>query len=152
MENSEEEIQFSCYNSKIKSFETHYVSLSFFNTYKLKFDSVHSILCPICGQNIENQYIRNGEYNSALENVTYKNGKKDGLYLRFYSNDKLYEKSNWNNGVLDGVCELWYDTTGKIMKRMTYVNGKLHGLFQYWAQDGTLYESKNYVNGVIENN
>ncbi len=79
--------------------------------------------------------------------MTYKNGKKDGIYERYYTNGTLYEKSNYEEGVLNGLCEFWYDTTGRKMKHMTYVNGKLDGIYKYWDQDGNIFESFNYKNG-----
>ncbi len=147
---NQEEITFQCYNSKIKQIEEHSLPLQEFLLHAKTFDSVHPITCPICNSIIENkQYIRNGEWNTQLEKVTYQNGKKVGLYERYYSNGNLYERSHYDdNGKLNGLCEFWYDTTGKKMKHMNYVNGKLDGIYKYWYQDGILFESYEYQNGV----
>ncbi len=143
----EKRITFECYNNKKRIVEEHIIIESEFLEHAKKFGSVYAITCPICGISIEDKYVRDGEWNTQLERVTYKNGKKDGIYERYYTNGTLYEKSNYEEGVLNGLCEFWYDTTGRKMKHMTYVNGKLDGIYKYWDQDGNIFESFNYKNG-----
>ena len=130
-----EEISFQCYMKKEKKIEEHVIPLEEFLLSAKKIDSKHSLVCLVCGSNVDSQFVRNGEWNTKLEKVTYINGKIDGLYEKYYSNDKLYERSNYDNGVLNGLCEFWYDTTGKKMKQMTYKNGKLDGVYKYWCED-----------------
>ncbi len=144
----EKKITFRCYNKKKREMEEHIISEMELNEHVKKISSIYSITCPICGDSVDNQYVREGEWNTQLERVTYKNGKKDGLYEKYYSNGNVYERCNYEEGVLNGVCEFWYDTTGKRMKHMTYVNGKLEGSYKYWCQDGSIFESYEYKNGV----
>jgi antitoxin component YwqK of YwqJK toxin-antitoxin module len=153
--NDSDIITFTCYNKKMKSNEKHIHSKNEFEEHARNFTSHYHISCPTCGRDVENEYIRNGEWivtfskecKNIMEKCTYVNGKFDGLYEHFFLNGTHYEKSYYKNGVLDGPCTFWYDTTGKRIKHMTYVNGKLEGSYKYWSQDGILKEDFIFKNG-----
>ncbi len=91
------------------------------------------------------------------------NGKKDGLYKRYYrkidnNNDigKLAKICNYNNDILDGEY-IEYKSNGNIKVKCNYVNGKLHGEYIKYnslqveepdTQD--LLQVCNYVNGELD--
>lgn len=150
----EQIISFNCFNKKKNIEEIHSFPLSDWNSHIQKIDSKHSIICMECNRVIDkNEYVKNGlfEYkigDKIIERVNYVNGLLDGLYERFYVNGNYYEKTYYKNGLLDGSCDFWYDTTGKKMKSMTYKNNKLHGLYKYYDQDGIIKENFVFNDGI----
>ncbi len=153
-EKSEESISFICYNNKKKENETHTFPLETWNNYIQTIDSIHTIQCLKCNRNIEkNEYVKNGTFiykcgDKIIERTNYVNGKLDGLYERFYLNGIHYERTNYKDGVYHGICEFWYDITGKKMKSMNFENGKLHGAYKYWDQNGKLVEDFYFNHGI----
>ncbi len=151
---SEETIIFQCYNKKKDIIEPHSVTLNEWNDYIQTVDSIHPLQCLKCKREITNEeYVKNGTFifksgNKIIECVNYVNGKKDGLYERFYLNGIHYERTNYKDGLLHGTCEFWNDISGKKMKYMVFENGKLHGPYKSWDQNGTLFEDLYYNNGI----
>ncbi len=149
-----EEISFKCFNKKTNIEEIHTFPLNDWNEHIQKFDTIHNITCLECNRIIEkNEYVKNGFFefkvgNKVIERCNYVNGLLNGLYERFYINGNYYEKTFYNNGIKEGSCDFWYDTTGKKMKSMNYVNNKLHGVYKYYDQDGNIIENFTFNNGI----
>ena len=152
-ENSTETISFQCYNKKGNK-ETHTFQINEWENYIKNVDSLHHLECLHCNRIIQkNEYVRNGTFiykvgNKIIERTNYVNGLLDGLYERFYINGLHYEKTHYKNGIYHGPSEFWYDITGKKMKEMHFENGILHGPYKYWNQNGKLIEDFYYNHGI----
>ena len=75
-----------------------------------------------------------GDYVSSKE--TWRNGRKDGLSTRWFSNGiKMYER-NYNEGKWHGTITRWWPNGQKMYVR-AYTNGERHGKEATWRSDGT---------------
>ena len=45
---------------------------------------------------------------------SYKDGKRDGPWERYYENGQLEKKGSYKDGELDGSWELYYDKNGQL--------------------------------------
>lgn len=153
-EDNRETISFTCYNKKKDIDETHTFSLEEWNEYIQTVDSIHILQCLKCNRMIQkNEYVKNGTFiyksgDKIIERTNYINGLLDGLYERFYLNGIYYERTHYKDGIYHGLCEFWYDITGKKMKEMNFENGKLHGPYKYWDQNGKLVEDFYFNHGI----
>ena len=68
---------------------------------------------------------RNDDNGQLSYEVTFVNGKRDGLWRGYYFG-------------------------GKLSYEGYYVNGKKHGLFKYWFPDGRLMSEEYYENGELK--
>jgi antitoxin component YwqK of YwqJK toxin-antitoxin module len=66
---------------------------------------------------------------------SYKDGKKDGLLIRWYKNGQKFREGTWKDGKSDGLSTLWYDNGQKWSER-TYKDGKEDGLWTRWYDNG----------------
>jgi hypothetical protein len=64
-------------------------------------------------------YFKSGSIESK---VVYENGARQGEYIRYYANNTLAERANYNNGRLDGLRSV-FDEDG-LCKQTEYSNGK----------------------------
>jgi len=78
----------------------------------------------------------------------YINGRQEGLTKTWWKNGVLRSKSTFRNGVADGEQLQWY-ISGAKFKRMTIVNGKEEGLQQAWRENGKIYNNYEAKNGRI---
>ncbi|MBR5130276.1 MAG: toxin-antitoxin system YwqK family antitoxin [Alphaproteobacteria bacterium] len=103
------------------------------------------------------------------EEMSYKNGKKEGYYLKRHPNGKVQEEgfykdglrhgectdyqldgtpirhAEYQNGILDGNCTDYYEN-GKIKEVVSYKNGQKDGLCDLYDLDGNI-TSKFYIEG-----
>ena len=63
-----------------------------------------------------------GEYNGWI-----KNGKREGLWIRYHENGQLMTKGTYKDGKLGGLWEVFYDN-GQRKTRENYKYGVLDGL------------------------
>lgn len=73
------------------------------------------------GENLEYYKTPEGALSSK---AIYQNGKREGLFQKFYTNGKLYYEVNYSNGKMEGVKKSYYKT-GQIMAEMPYKKGLL---------------------------
>lgn len=87
----------------------------------------------------QTKYVRHGEYkeyyktpkNALASTATYKDGKRDGLYTKYYTDGKIYYKVNYINGKMDGLKTSYYKD-GKVMAKTPYKQGCLgEGTIEY---------------------
>jgi len=81
--------------------------------------------------------------------ITYKNGKKDGLYEKWNKYEQLCIRQNYKNGKLDGLDEEW-DKYNLLYIRQNHKNGKLDGLYEEWWSEDMLAVKCFYCNGKKE--
>jgi len=87
-----------------------------------------------------------------LENKgTYKDGKKNGLYERYYENGQLKVKANYINGKKNGLFE-WYDEKGQLEYEVNYKDGKKNGLWRQYNSNGKLVKNLIYKDDEIVTN
>ena len=61
---------------------------------------------------------------SCLENGSFKKGKKNGLWEKYYKNGQLWVKGNYKDGIKDGLWE-FFNKDGSLKKTETYEDGEL---------------------------
>ena len=109
-------------------------------------------------------------YEYIVEEGTFKNGYKDGLWKTTYEN-KLVKTQNYNNGLVigryrvynnngdelykitfgslgNGKYKDYYYNTGTLKEEGQYENGKKQGEWYRFDEEGTLIESIDYRKGV----
>ena len=79
---------------------------------------------------------------------TIKNGKRNGIWHRYYEQGQLWWKCNFKDGLREGQC-IDYFINGNISYRANYKNDILEGYVYFYNEDGTL--DKDY-SGYYENN
>lgn len=78
------------------------------------------------------KYIRHGDYkeyyktpkNVLSSTATYKDGKRDGMYVKYYTDGKIYYQVSYIDGKMDGVKTSFYKD-GKKMAETPYKQGCL---------------------------
>jgi antitoxin component YwqK of YwqJK toxin-antitoxin module len=97
---------------------------------------------------------RQGLYKKWFPNGTlsfeasYDNGLQHGIAKSWWKNGELRSISNYNTGIVNGVQKQWYKS-GNIFKEMTIVNGKEEGLQKAWRENGKIYNNYEAKNGRI---
>ena len=66
--------------------------------------------------------------------INYRNDKEDGL-SEYWHNGKLFFKTNYKNGFLDGAREVMWDN-GQLRAKLNYKHDKLEGIQEFWHPDG----------------
>ena len=79
--------------------------------------------------------------------TTYKNGKIEGPYERYYKKGQLREKGTYKDGKKDGPY-VYYHRNGQLKKKVNYRDGKAQGLLVEYHENGQLKEKGNYKDGV----
>jgi antitoxin component YwqK of YwqJK toxin-antitoxin module len=117
--------------------------------YKLNYEKYNTHLQP--HGIVENYYsyssAQSPDYNGdkIKERTSYKNGKLDGLYQKWYYNGELWEKTNYKNGKLNGLWEQ-YDNEGRLSATGNCLNNLANGLYCRWWDNGQLKDRKIYKN------
>jgi len=94
----------------------------------------------------------NGKYehyrrNSLIEKGTYKEGRRNGKFLEYYSDGDVKSEKIFSNGKLNGTLKTYF-TNGKLESKKGYKGGVEHGAEQRWHwETGKLIVDANYVNG-----
>lgn len=84
-------------------------------------------------------------YLYAIEN--FKDGRKNGLCIYFFSNGRKQAEINYKNDTLNGLSKI-YRTYGGLQYEENFENGKTHGFKKYFDSDGDLKEEQEYTEGV----
>lgn len=91
-----------------------------------------------------------GEYENNGISI---NGQANGIFTIYngarFKDDRYFEKSNYSNGKLDGLSQVW-DSRSKrrLKKEANYKNGLRNGSFKYWSK-GQLWLEENYINDIL---
>ncbi|GJM34178.1 MAG: hypothetical protein DHS20C18_31790 [Saprospiraceae bacterium] len=78
----------------------------------------------------------------------YSAGKQHGLTKSWWSNGNLRTASHYEEGVPHGIQKQWYKS-GARFKQMQLVFGKEEGLQQSWRENGKIYNNYEAKNGRI---
>ncbi|MFL2687411.1 MAG: toxin-antitoxin system YwqK family antitoxin [Alphaproteobacteria bacterium] len=76
-------------------------------------------------------------------------GKLKGLFLRYWENGHLGQKSSFKNGKREGPFVHYHDN-GKILHKGTYKDGRRVGPYVRYHKNGQLAEKGTYKNGKRE--
>jgi antitoxin component YwqK of YwqJK toxin-antitoxin module len=77
--------------------------------------------------------------NQLREKENYKDGKKDGLFEKYYEDGKIRSKFTYKDGKPIGIGEYFSDN-GNLVEKRTHYDGELHVLWErYDEQSGKLY-------------
>ena len=87
--------------------------------------------------NIDGTQIKYGEY---------KNGDKEGRYINYYPNGKIYIQKMYKDDLLNGPFKQYYEN-GKIRKEAFYLNDKLYGKEVIYNPDGSVKSERYYWGG-----
>ena len=87
----------------------------------------------------------NGEV-SGIESGKFKNGIKDGEWLRYNKNGQLEYKGNYKYGRRDGPTES-YNENGQLILIGRWKSGKREGLWNLYHDNGNLEEKINWKDG-----
>lgn len=106
------------------------------------------------------------------ESIQYINGKRHGLYQKWFpdgtlsfeanyldglqhgktrtwwKNGNLRSEAYYENGVANGIQKQWYKSGAKF-KEMSIINGKEEGLQKAWRENGKIYNNYEAKNGRI---
>jgi len=97
---------------------------------------------------------RHGVYQKWFPNGTlsfeayYVNGLQHGKTKSWWKNGNLRSEANYINGIVNGIQKQWYKS-GNLFKEMTIVNGKEEGLQKAWRENGKIYNNYEAKNGRI---
>ena len=91
----------------------------------------------------EGLYVR--YYKNETINTTgqYKNGKQDGIWETYYGNEKLERREEYKNGKKDGIWEEYYENE-KLSIKGEYKNGNEEGVWEYYYRNGQLQSVREY--------
>ena len=79
----------------------------------------------------------------------YKDGKREGLTIHWYENGQMEMESNYNNGGHHGVWTKWYEN-GQLRGRGNSKGGVAHGLTLGWYCNGQKRRELLYLDGCME--
>ena len=71
------------------------------------------------------------------EQGSFKNGERDGAWVRYWNNGQLREKVNFKNGKMEG-SGIGYHRNGQLAGKVSFRNGKREGAVVAYNEDGTL--------------
>ena len=115
-----------------------------------------------------------GEIDEGLKRGNFKNGKFEGIWIKYWDNGQLEYKSEYKNGEPEGwrigyhkngqlktkgyfkdgnPYGLWVDyyKNGQFEKTYRFKNGKPDGLWQEFYENGEMKSKEHYENGRLIN-
>lgn len=80
--------------------------------------------------------------------INYKEGQRDGLTKRYWTNSKLRLRENYTNGKRNGLHEMFY-ANGNIEMKIYFLNDKINGTAEWFHKNGNVSKTGIYENGNI---
>ena len=74
---------------------------------------------------------------TGMEQGTYKNGKKEGAWVYYYSNGQVSYKGNYKNGEREGEWD-YYENNGQLWSKGNFKNSEREGAWVDYNKDGTI--------------
>ena len=90
-----------------------------------------------------------GKVDQGLSRGELKNGEREGHWVIYYENGRLWYKGAYKNGKQEGPW-LWYHDNGQLWSEGAYKNGKFEGPWVAYYDDGQLWSKGTYKNGKFE--
>ena len=92
-----------------------------------------------------------GDYSGPLklETGSFVNGKKHGLWVRYYQNGQLRYKGEYLDGKRSGNWVFRYET-GDLMFEGGFMEGIKEGIWKYFTEEGRLFREGKYNDGKKE--
>ena len=75
-----------------------------------------------------------------------KNGLKEGKWVFYFENGKLYREIHFCNDVENGEWKMWHEK-GKLYLEQMKINGESEGYWKEYYEDGSIKEIGEYKNG-----
>ncbi len=69
------------------------------------------------------------------------NDQKDGTEKKYYQSGNLSEKSEWEDGIKEGLTIRYYDS-GIVLMRIFYMYGQLNGEYNVYGPEGNILNSR----------
>ena len=82
---------------------------------------------------------------SFISKGSFKNGKKNGLWIRYYDNGQLWDKGTYINGKKEGYWIAYFDD-GKLWYKGNMRNGNEDGFWIFYFSNGQLHYKGKYIN------
>ena len=96
------------------------------------------------GKGYIKKYDSKGEFLNEFE---YLDGKRNGKWIEYYSNNKKRFEGEYSNGLLNGEVKMYY-YDGKLELEGEYLNGEKNGVIkEYYYKTGALLFEGEYLNG-----
>jgi antitoxin component YwqK of YwqJK toxin-antitoxin module len=86
---------------------------------------------------------------AVAERLGYINDKKDGEWIQYYGSGKIFLKSNYTGGVMNGKFEVWLEN-GQPQYIGFYKNNLREGKWFIYNEDGTVKYEVNYTAGITK--
>lgn len=141
-------ISFSSCNKTTEAFIVADIPEIYINKSELK-------LVAIKGQWFYNNSPFNGfaiiedENNIILEKTGYLNGKREGVYKKWFSNEQLQKEAYYKQNKLVGVTKIWW-ANNNLASEFHYLDGIKHGTQKMWYPNGQLSKMRNLNMGKEE--
>ena len=80
---------------------------------------------------------------------SFRNGKKDGPWVRYHENGQLWSKGIYKDGDRDGSW-VWFHDNGQLLSKGIYKDGERDGPWVSYNEDGTVWKflTGTYKDGV----
>jgi len=86
---------------------------------------------------------------TGKEQGSFKDGKKDGPWVRYHDNGELWSKGTYKNGEWDGPWNYYHDNGG-LKRKGTYKDGEEEGLWVSYRDNGQLWTKGTFKNGKLD--
>ena len=99
---------------------------------------------------IEPPFVKNSIFGNEVyqKGGIYRNGEKEGLWIRWYQNGQKWAEGNCRNGEEESLWIYWW-SNGQKSSEGNYLNGKKDGIWIYWDENGQKLSEGNYRNGKL---
>ena len=87
-----------------------------------------------------------GKVTEKLLRGTFRNGKKDGPWVEYQRNGRLWFKETYKDGKQDGPF-VWYHDNGQLLDKGTYKDGKPDGPWVIYHDNGQLKDKGTFKDG-----
>ncbi len=91
-------------------------------------------------------YIKADDRGSISEKAYYNNGELDGQRL-LYNRTRIKERAFYKMGKLEGERKVFYENTDKIQEESNFKNGQRDGISKWYNQDGDITIQYEYKDG-----
>ncbi len=105
-------------------------------------------ITPMKNGAIHGMVTRFGRENKLKEQITFIQGKQDGVFKRFDSEGVLVFEGQLLDGKKNGIWTTWYDEVQKEEER-GYSKDQPNGKWTYWYIDGSLKREETYKDGKL---